>query len=221
MAWEERGKLGTIPAGGEEGQVLAKASSADRDVMWMNSRGEGLPPPPAVGYVYGVDELGVAGWVEAKQLEGSTAWLTTNFSSSFTVGETKPVPFGDAENSGQMMWSDLDPTKMVVRRSGYYRITGGMSIAHPGAACWFRMRFVVNEGAGSGNTVRPYDLTGRVSAHAANTASPIPTDFSAVSGPVYLEEGDFVQMTVYSSTSGTRVVQAAGRASWMSLERMG
>lgn len=180
--------------------------------------GAEIPPgPPRT--VFANDEFGIPGWMPERRVEGATAWITSNLTLSLnSSNSTIEIPFGDAEQYGQLMW-DLDfPSRMYARRSGYYRITGGFSLAVGTVAAPRKMRFVRNGGI-EGSRYRPYDLTGRVSGLAMAGDSAEPLDFSATSAPVYLDEGDYMEMTAFGTSSIT--LQAGGRASWLSMEFLG
>lgn len=205
MAWEEKGRIGAIPPGGSAGQVLAKASAADKDVAWSDPSGSGgLPPSPYPGAVLGVDEFGHLIWKNEHQLEGATAWLTSNLSIS--GGSASKISFGDAEQHGQLMWSLDDPTRLYIRRDGWYIVNAGLSSTDTNRS--YRIRIHKNDGLRT-------DLSGSSSSHYVSQTS---LDLSATGAPSYYSEGDFLDMRVFVNNSGTLL--AAAKSTYMSVRRV-
>src|SRR5690606_10911041 len=105
----------------------------------VDAAAEGVPSPPtgATGMVYGVDALGVPGWVPRREYVGATLWPTTDTNK----GTTEPtfgysnIIFGDAEEYGLPFFkydgTAAERERLTVPEDGLYVVS--FCVAFPAA----------------------------------------------------------------------------------------
>lgn len=182
------------------------------DLVALGGSGAELPPPPSRNVVWGVDALGVPGWVPRREFVGATLWPTTDTNK----GTTEPtfgysnVIFGDAEEYGLPFFkydgTATERERITIPKDGLYVVS--FSVSFQSATGVNRARVFLN-----GDPI-VLDLLGRVAAYFTGTGS---VDTSGVSAPIRLRAGDYLKLGVLPAVD----VMHAARSTWFSIERVG
>lgn len=219
----EDGEDGTdgvgVPAGGTEGQVLAKVSATDFDTQWVDQTGGGgggtIGPPPGQNMMYSTDELGVPGWVPRMQYIGATLWPTSDHAP--TVAETSGegrVQLRDADEYGMQFFDVNRPDAIWIPEDGVYIVSFSVSMLPVGTTGTYRARIFTSR------SERVFDLTGRQTTYAVATHTGS-VDLTGSSGALRLNQGDAVRLTVSSPAAlSSTTIRAPARATWLSIQKV-
>lgn len=203
---------GAFPEAPTDGQQYAR-----QDAGWSivaGGSGGGIPDPPtdAQDMVYGIDALGVPGWVNKRKYIGATLWPT----SDTNKGTTEPnfgyssIVFNDAEEYGQKFFEPTDTATLRQRiniiKDGLYVVS--FSVSFPtGTSQVFRARVFLNGGPVVMN------LLGRTAAYFTGAGS---ADTSGISAPQAFKAGDYLSLGVLPAVN----VLSAARSTWFNIERV-
>lgn len=219
----EDGEDGTdgvgVPAGGTEGQVLAKVSATDFDTQWVDQTGGGgggtIGPPPGQNMMYSTDELGVPGWVPRMQYIGATLWPTSDHAPTVAEpisGEGR-VQLRDADEYGLQFFDVNRPDAIWIPEDGVYIVSFSVSMLPSGTGV-YRARVFTSR------SHLVFDLTGRQSSYAQSSQTGT-VDLTGSSGALRLNQGDEVRLVVSSPAAlSSTTIRSPARATWLSIQKV-
>lgn len=182
--------------------------------------GGGAPTPPAgtpPGHVYGIDLLGVPGWIPRDQFRGATLWPTFDDTLPSPVTGWGTVRLDDADEVGQVFFDAYDPHKIKIIETGVYIVSYSVSVyPFSQTSAFARARVFKNGGTIVAN------LTGR-QATFVGISNGGAIDISAIGGMLRLSAGDYLQLltTVQGSSDSMQPqVYSVARSTSVSIQRV-
>ena len=173
--------------------------------------GGGVPEPPGLDMVYGVDAFGVPGWIPRDRVVGVTAWPTTDRNGSGSPPaqpDYRYVRFDDAEEFGYPFFDLTQTDRLTIPVDGLYLVTFSVSVQAT-ANMVHRTRVFKN---GSGIVE---DLSARQSVSSSgNSAGSM--DMAATSAPMWLKAGDFLQLAVMRGST----IYAVARSTFLHIRKL-